>query len=353
MYRVSPHQPTGGASAQPGRDSLGRSVGGGASAPAGCSINDSVLHVLAVLAAALLFGTTGTSMVLGPDDTTPLSVGAVRLVIGGTGLAIIAFVLARRHARHTAAPAPGFGVRPLGLMVLTGLCLALYQPLFFLGTERNGVAVGTVVALGSAPILAGLLEWVLTRRMPSTTWMMATALATVGVVLLGFGGEAAAGGGGGGGTDPIGLLASVGAGATFAVIANTQRRLLDEGWDPFTVVGSMGASSAVLSVFVLPFVDLSWLGTTSGLVMALWLGLATISIAYVMFTWGLGGLTAATAATLTLGEPLTASVLGIVVLGERLSALAIVGLVILAAGLALLAWGSRAPRDPAPFAVEG
>jgi len=311
-----------------------------------------VLHVFAVLAAALLFGTTGTSMALGPDDTTPLSVGAVRLVIGGTGLAIIAFVLARRHARRAVAPAPRFGIRPLALMVLTGFCLALYQPLFFLGTERNGVAVGTVVALGSAPILAGLLEWVLTRRVPTTTWMLATALATVGVVMLGFGGEAPTAGSGGG-TDPIGLLASVGAGATFAVIANTQRRLLDEGWDPFTVVGAMGASSAVLSAFVLPFVDLSWLGTTAGLVMALWLGLATISIAYVMFTWGLGGLTAATAATLTLGEPLTASILGIVVLGERLSALAIVGLVILAAGLALLAWGSRAPRDPVPFAVEG
>ncbi len=298
-------------------------------------------------------------MALGPDDTTPLSVGAVRLVIGGTGLAVIAFVLARRHARQAPAAAPPrslslsrSGIRPLALMALTGFCLALYQPLFFLGTERNGVAVGTVVALGSAPILAGLLEWGLTRRVPSGTWMTATALATVGVVLLGFGGEAA-GSGGGGGTDPIGLLGSVGAGATFAVIANVQRRLLDEGWDPFTVVGSMGASSAVMSALVLPFVDLSWLATTAGLVMALWLGIATISIAYVMFTWGLGGLTAATAATLTLGEPLTASILGIVVLGERLSVLAIVGLAILATGLALLAWGSRAPRDPVPFAVEG
>src|SRR5688572_21280511 len=284
-----------------------------------------VLHVLAVLAAALLFGTTGTSMALGPDDTTPLSVGAVRLVIGGTGLGLIAFVLARRHAGQASAAArpPALtlsrgGIRPLALMALTGFCLALYQPLFFLGTERNGVAVGTVVALGSAPILAGLLEWAMTRRVPTGTWMTATALATVGVVLLGFGGEAS-GSGGGGGTDPVGLLASVGAGATFAVIANVQRRLLDEGWDPFTVVGSMGASSAVLSALVLPFVDLAWLATPAGVVMALWLGIATISIAYVMFTWGLGGLTAATAATLTLGEPLTASVLGIAVLGERLS----------------------------------
>jgi DME family drug/metabolite transporter len=308
-----------------------------------------VLHVLAVLAAALLFGTTGTSQALGPDGTTPLSIGVMRMVIGGTGLAVFAFVLAARHARRNAgAPRPLLSTRPLLLMVVTGACLALYQPLFFLGTARNGVAVGTVVALGSAPILAGLLEWALTRRVPSPTWMGATALATVGVVLLGFGGEAGAAGG----TDPLGLLGSIGAGASFAVIANAQRRLLDDGWDPFTVVGAMGASAAVLCAFAIPFVDLAWLGTAGGLTMALWLGLGTISIAYVMFTWGLSGLTAATAATLTLGEPLTASILGIAVLGERLSALAIVGLVVLAAGLALLAWGSRAPRDPEPFAVE-
>lgn len=309
------------------------------------------MHVLAVLAAAMLFGTTGTSQALGPDGTTPLSIGVMRMVIGGTGLALLAFTLAVRHARRRpadAAPPPRLGWRPLSLMVLTGACLAIYQPLFFLGTERNGVAVGTVVALGSAPILAGLLEWALTRRMPSPTWMGATALATVGVVLLGFGGEA----GGTGGTDPVGLLGSIAAGASFAVIANAQRRLLDSGWDPFTVVGAMGASSAVICLFALPFVDLSWLGTTSGVVMALWLGLATISVAYVLFTWGLSGLTAATAATLTLGEPLTAAILGIVVLGERLSVLAIAGLVVLGIGLALLAWGSRSPRDPKPYAVE-
>jgi DME family drug/metabolite transporter len=334
-----------------------------------------VLHVLAVLAAAVLFGTTGTSQALGPEGTTPLAVGAVRLAIGGTGLALIAFALARRHRirearrsdastpprRSPGAPGPLSTPRSLSLskgnlpslllMVLTGICLVTYQPLFFLGTERNGVAVGTVIALGSAPIMAGVLEWVLTRRAPSAAWVGATALATVGVGLLGFGGETS--GSGAVGTDPVGLLGSLGAAASFAVIANAQRRLLDDGWDPFSVVGAMGASSAVISFALLPFVDLAWLGTASGVVMAVWLGIATISIAYVLFTWGLSGLTAATAATLTLGEPLTAAVLGITVLDERLSLLAVVGLIILGAGLALLAWGSRTPRDPRPFALEG
>lgn len=306
-----------------------------------------VPFILAVLAAALLFGTTGTAQALGPDGTSPLSVGVMRMVIGGAGLAIIAFALAARHAR-TRAPGttrPRLTARPATLMVLTGASLALYQPLFFLGTTRNGVAVGTVIALGSAPILAGLLEWALTRRLPSALWIMATAMATAGVVLLGFGGEA------GGSTDIAGLLGSVGAGACFAVIANAQRRLLDDGWDPFTVVGAMGATSAVIFACFVPFVDLAWLGAPGGVAMALWLGLATISIAYVLFTWGLSGLTAATAATLTLGEPLTATVLGIVVLDERLSFLAMAGLAVLAAGLALLAWGSR-KRDPGPYPVE-
>lgn len=307
-----------------------------------------MLALIAVVAAAVLFGMTGTAQALGPDDTTPLAVGAIRLAIGGTALAGVGIAWgARVRARSASAP-PRLGVRAVLLMAVTGVCLAVYQPLFFLGTECNGVAVGTVVALGSAPVIAGLIEWGLTRRRPSLPWVGATALALAGVALLAFGGSA-----GGGGTDPLGFLGSVGAGASFAVFANAQRRLMDGGWDPFTVAGAMGAGSAACSLFVLPFVDLTWVATPSGLAMSLWLGLATIALAYTLFTWGLGRLTAATAATLTLAEPLTASILGLVVLGERLAPLAIAGLAVLGAGLLLLAWGARSPRDPRPFALEG
>jgi DME family drug/metabolite transporter len=300
--------------------------------------------VLAVLAAAVLFGTTGTSQALGPDGTTPLSIGVMRLVIGGTALAAIGFVLARRRtARLAPAARPRLTPRSLALMALTGLCLAAYQPLFFLGTARGGVAVGTVIALGSAPVIAGLLEWLLTRRLPSLTWLAATALATVGVVVLGLAGAT----GGAGGVDPLGLIGSVGAGASFAVFANAQRRLMDAGWDPFTVAGAMGAWSAGFAVLALPFVDLSWLSEPSGVVMAVWLGVATIAIAYTLFTWGLERLTAATAATLTLAEPLTATMLGVGVLGEHLSGGALVGLGVLAGGLVLLAVGAKPRRNAA------
>ncbi len=280
-----------------------------------------------------------------PPSSIPLSVGVARLVIGGTALAAIGFVLARRRTART--PNPKLTGRAFGLMALTGICLAAYQPLFFLGTERNGVAVGTVIALGSAPVLAGLLEWALTGRLPTAGWIAATVLATAGVVLL------SAGGGLEGAADPLGLVGSIGAGASFAVFANAQRRLMDAGWDPFTVAGAMGAGSGVIGLIALPFVDLAWIAEPRGVAMALWLGLATIALAYTLFTWGLERLTAATAATLTLAEPLTASILGIFVLGEQLSVIAAAGLAVLAAGLVLLAWTARAPRNPDPVPIEG
>lgn len=308
--------------------------------------------VFAVLAAAVLFGTTGTSQALGPDGTTPLSIGVMRLVIGGTALAAIGFALARRRAARTASdararPIPRLTPRALLLMALTGLCLAAYQPLFFLGTARGGVAVGTVIALGSAPVIAGLLEWLLTRRLPSLTWLTATALATAGVVVLGMAGASVGGAGGGGGVDPLGIAGSVGAGAAFAVFANAQRRLMDAGWDPFTVAGAMGSWSAGFAALALPFVDLAWLADPRGAIMAVWLGIATIAVAYTLFTWGLERLTAATAATLTLAEPLTATLLGVGVLGERLSAGAMLGVGVLAAGLVLLAVGAKPRRNAA------
>ncbi|GAA4782037.1 DMT family transporter [Microbacterium gilvum] len=302
-----------------------------------------MLPVLAVLAAAVLFGTTGTTQALGPDDTTPLGVGAVRLVVGGVALALVA--LAAMRARRSGVPP--WSRRAVLLMVVAGLCLFAYQPLFFLGAAVNGVAVGTVIALGSSPVIAGLLEWGLTRRPPGALWLAATALATTGVALL------AAGGGADAAPDAVGIAASVGAGASFAVFAVVQRRLLDGGWPPLVVMGGAGLVSAVPALALLPTQELDWLARPDGIGLALWLGLGATALAYTAFTWGLGGLTAGTAATLTLAEPLTAAVLGIAVLGERLSPLGIAGIAVLAAGLLLLAAGSRRPRAPRPYALEG
>ncbi|MBX3094360.1 MAG: EamA family transporter [Cryobacterium sp.] len=301
-------------------------------------------HVLFILLAAVCFGTTGTAAALGPDAGA-LSVGAARIVIGGGALAAIAWLLARRRrAAVRAVPVPMLAPESSMHRVPTWLVIALgaagvvaYQPSFFAGTAANGVAVGTVVALGSAPVLTGVLDWMLYRRFPGTWWLVATVIATAGVVLLGL---ASAGEGALVSADPLGLLASVGAGLGYAVYALAGKELIGRGWDSTSSMGALFGWSAVASIPILLLTDYGWLATVDGMIMALWLGLVTTTLGYVLFGLGLTALRASTVTTLTLAEPLTASTLGFVVLGERLAPLGLLGVGVLALGIVVLTIGS-------------
>ncbi len=311
---------------------------------------------LAVLLAALLFGTTGTSQALGATDATPTSIGAARILIGGGALALIAaLVLYRDHRASTIRGAKSsqllgrailatpvgrvrgrFGL-PSWAIVLLGACGVLaYQPTFFAGTSQNGVAVGTIVALGSAPIITGACDWALRRRFPGVIWLVATVLATVGVALLSGLTDA--------GQTTItlpGILSSLSAGASYAVYTLSGKALLERGWSPTAAMGGMFGLAALFSIPLLTATNTAWLATVDGLAMALWLGLVTTTLAYVLFGWGLKRLAAPTVSTLTLGEPVTATALGILILGEQLSATSVVGLVVLAAGIAVLTVPAR------------
>lgn len=75
--------------------------------------------------------------------------------------------------------------------------------------------------------------------------------------------------------------------------------------------------------------------------MVAWLAVVTVALAYVLFATGLKSLRASTVSTLTLVEPMTASLLGLVLLDERLSAPGWIGLMVLLAGVALLAVPDR------------
>ena len=56
----------------------------------------------------------------------------------------------------------------LGIVTVGALGVLAYQPTFFLGTSLNGVAIGTIVALGSAPMITGMFDWMLRRRFPAS-----------------------------------------------------------------------------------------------------------------------------------------------------------------------------------------
>ncbi len=74
---------------------------------------------------------------------------------------------------------------------------------------------------------------------------------------------------------------------------------------------------------------------------ALYLGRVTVGVGYTLFWVGLRGVPVAMAATLTLAEPLTAGKLGVLVLGERLSLAAGLGIGLILVGLVVLSVSRR------------
>jgi DME family drug/metabolite transporter len=294
-----------------------------------------MLPVLAVVTAALCFSTTGTSQALADVDASPVAVGAARVLVGGGTLGLIA--IGARLGRHrgglvgTGRPAISYGVPTWGIVAIGAAGVLAYQPTFFLGVRMNGVAVGTVIALGAAPILTGVIQGLICRRFPGRRWAAATVIAVLGVVLVSgvLGADTAT-------LTPSGMLASAAAGASYAVYTIASKALLDRGWSPRDAMGSIFGWAAVCSLPLLLLAGTAWLATPDGLALALWLGIVTTAAAYLLFAWGLQYLQATTVATLTLAEPLGATVLGVVVLHEELSTASVLGLAAIAGGLLLL-----------------
>lgn len=293
----------------------------------------------AVFLAAAFFGTTGTAQALGPTSATPLGVGAARLVVGGLALlAVLPLVGARR------ADVLALWRTPTGLVA--GACTGLYQVCFFAGVQRAGVAIGTLAAIGSGPVLTGLLaRWLLGDR-PGRTWLAATGLCLAGLTLLVLGGGAA------GRPGALGIVLAVLAGLSYAAYTVLAKQQLDAGHAPSAVMAAAFGLGGLLSLPVLSTQPLDWLTTREGLALALYLGLVTTTLAYLLFVRGLAVLRAGPVTTLMLAEPVVATTLGIVVLDERLSALGGIGAGLVLVGLLVQGRGAAA-RLPAPEGVVG
>ncbi|MBC8098210.1 MAG: EamA family transporter [Armatimonadetes bacterium] len=269
-----------------------------------------------ILVAAMLWGTTGTVQAFAPPGTQPQVVGALRLLVGGIGLLAWAQwggVL----RRPTRAEMP--------LLLLGAVGVAAYQLLFFAGVARTGVAIGTIVGIGSSPILAGVLDWLVNRQPLTGRWVIATALAIAGAVLLTLPGEQVI-------ADGLGVLLAVGTGGMYALYATAGKRLLVT-LHPDAMSALMFGLAMLLLLPALFTADNTWVLTPNGMVLVLHLGLLATTAAYVCFSRGLQRVAASTAVTLSLAEPLTAAVLGVTLLGERLTPPALVGIGLLLLGL--------------------
>lgn len=282
-----------------------------------------LVGTLLVLAAAFLWGTTGTSQALAPENSNPQTIGALRLVTGGTALALLAFLRGGLRSFNF----------PILLVLGAGFFVALYQISFFSAVKLTGVAAGTIVGIGSSPIFAGLLDFFVFKKTPGKRWYISTILAISGCTILVLSsGEIH--------LDKTGLLLALVAGFSYASYALALKLLIQDQQAEEATALVFCAGALMLSP-ILFTQDISWIMQTSGWIMMIHLGIIATALSYYLFTKGLEFIPVSSAVTLSLAEPLTAAILGVIVVGERLSIASWSGLLVILSGILVLVFPTK------------
>lgn len=284
----------------------------------------SLRAVLAVLIAASLFGTTASARVIADVHVDSIALACIRLLIGSLGLLWLSWMFKQSGQVLTLFRNP--------MVWLMALGVAGYQYLFFVGTDLAGIALGTLVSLALAPFFAGLLAWRWKGIQPARVWYLSTVTAVIGLTCLSvYALDVAL---------PItGLIASLVASmayATYTVIGSETSK-------SFPPIALLAVSFMIASLLLLPFslTRFGFLASPRGALLSLWLGLVATAISYAFFAYGLPRLQAGVIATLNLAEPLVATILGVVIIGEQLGVLAVIGCSMIAVALFQLAMSHR------------
>ena len=212
---------------------------------------------------------------------------------------------------------------------LAALFIAGYQLFFFTAVVKTGVAIGTIVGIGSAPIAGGLLGFLFRGEELGRRWFLATGLAISGCALLSLTGDAAVT------VDSVGMLLAVGAGACYAAFTLVLKALLPDN-PAVSVIAVIFCLGALLLTPLLLTADSEWLLQPRAMLVVLHLGVAATAFPYLLFAWGLRTTPVSTATTLSLAEPVTAAALGFALLGEKVNLQTGIGIVLVFAGLVVL-----------------
>ncbi|SDM31363.1 DMT family transporter [Halarsenatibacter silvermanii] len=272
-----------------------------------------------ILLASFFWGTSGTVQTFAPSGAAPATVGAIRVGLGGAALFVSAII------RGKLPPGKDW---PYGKTLAAAAAMAAYQIFFFSAVAETGVAVATVVTMGSSPVMAGIFSWIIYKEKPGIYWYLATVAAITGCGFLLLPDAETI-------VEPLGILLSLGGGLVYALYAVVSKDVLADK-SAETLLGIAGLISGLILFPVLVWSNTEWLFESAGFKIGLYLGFISMAVPYLLFNLGLRLVPVASAMTLTLAEPLTAALLGIFLVGERLALLNYFGLFLILLGISLL-----------------
>ena len=285
--------------------------------------NGRAIGISAVALGTIIWGTVGPVVKLFPEGTE-FQYSLVRNLSGTTALWLFV-LLSKNKKRYTK--------QDIVPILVAGTGAALFFPLFILAFQLTGVGVAAVVSIGVAPIFVGLIAWIALKQPPGKQWAIGTLIAITGVVALNWPS-------GNNTVNVLGIGFALAAAFGYSLQA-TGMGMISKRHTPFQCVAPMFTIGTIFQAPLSYGKDFTFLQDPVLLMGALYGGIVTVALAYAVFIYGIARIGAATAVTVGLMEPLTASILGVVLFSETVSTIGIVGSVLILAGLVVV---SRPPK---------
>lgn len=291
--------------------------------------------LLCVSISAILWGTVGiaTQAIYRQSDLTAVTVGFYRLAFAFPFVAVLCWKVVGKQIFQISS-------RQYWKMTLIGIMLALYQVFFFASIGYVGVAIATLVTLCTAPVLVALISVVvLKERLRGYTFIALLAALFGTVLLVGLPENTTAQG-----NVILGVALALGSATGYAIVALMGRDIAKTCHPIYSTTVSFGAGAVFL--FPLSAANLfsaSYSGEIWGLI--LYVGLLPTAVAYTLFFFGMRSIKASTASILTMLEPLTATILAWIILGEHLAPAGLIGAFLLLTAMVVLYQGEKVSKS--------
>jgi len=287
------------------------------------------MALTAACGAGVMWGTGAlvVNVLVAKHGFTPENVSFWRFVIG----AIVLVVIFGRDILWSR-------LRPLLLTVLlSGTAMAGYVLFWFIGIEKIGAAVPTLIALCLPPVIVTIIAIIRGQEKADLQLIFILSGAIIGTVLI-ISRHGTITENVNSNSTLIGVAFSIGSALLYAGFSMISGRISTAlGAGPATACLTVVAA-AVMSLYALsrPF---SWPAEIPPQAWFLYLGIVTAALALLAFNWGAARLKPMALTVATLLEPLTAVLLSAFLLGQHLGALQWAGGVLLV--LSIWALGNR------------
>lgn len=287
---------------------------------------NSSVGLILIAVGAILFGTIGvaTKGLLSVSAANAISITLWRALIALPVLFLIGLYLLR--GKMFVIP-----WRDVRLMIVAGILMAFYQVAFVYAIQFANVTIATLVTLCTVPIIVTILAAAFLREQLHRGLFLAMGCAIVGVVLLvGFSPT------GDMGTNVLlGVVLALLTALANGIFQITSRALAGR-YHPIQTL------TVYFFVSALAFVPLAWVGgfvvnyPPLGWALLIHLGIVVSVIAYLLLLTGLRTTPATIATIIGFIEPLTATILAVVIFDEQLGPTGILGGVLLLAAMAIV-----------------